>query len=112
MAIEDGGQDRGTSVGGGRHEQPQAPGDDFGSEAERLELRHGAIRISGELDAIGVHDERAANLKAAGDCRRSGGRKSSKPSRRIPKRRSWSLRANAKSAARPSAAWCARAARR
>ena len=52
---------------GNRHEEAQAPGDDFRSEAERLQLRHSAIGIAGELDAMRAHHQGAADLQIAGE---------------------------------------------
>ena len=49
-----------------RHEEPQAPGDDFGGEAERLQLRDHAIGEAGQLDAMHAHHQRAADLQPAG----------------------------------------------
>ena len=60
-------KDRRASILGGRHEEPQAPGDDFRGEAERLELRHGAVGKAGELDAMRAHHQRAADLQSAGE---------------------------------------------
>ena len=60
-------KDRRAAIFGGRHEEPQAPGDDFRGEAERLQLRHGAVGIAGELDAMRVHHQRAADLQIAGE---------------------------------------------
>src|SRR5260370_42502307 len=67
MPVEDRAQHRRASIFGGRHEEPQAPGDDLRGEAERLELRHGSVGEAGELDAIRAHDEGAAELQTAGE---------------------------------------------
>ena len=56
-----------SAILGDRHEQAQAPGDDFRGEAERLQLRNGTVGIAGELDAIRVHHQRAADLQIAGE---------------------------------------------
>ena len=55
---------RSSAVG---HEEPQAPGDDLGDEAERLQLADGAVGEAGELDAMRAHHQRAADLQIAGE---------------------------------------------
>ena len=50
--------------------EAQAPGDDFRNQPKRLQLRHRAIGVAGELDAVGVHHQRAADLEIAGKIER------------------------------------------
>jgi hypothetical protein len=67
MAFEVCSEQRRTAIFRNRHEEPQAPGDDLREEAERLQLRHGAIGEARQLDAVSAHDEGAADLHAAGE---------------------------------------------
>src|ERR1700730_2708190 len=70
MAVEDRAEHRRASAcawAGDGQEQPQAPGDDLRGEAERLELRYGAVGKAGELDAMRAHDQRPADLLPAGE---------------------------------------------
>ena len=67
MAVEDCAEDRRAAFFRGRHEEPQAPGDDLRGEAKRLQLRHGAVGEAGQLDTMRAHDERAADLKIVGE---------------------------------------------
>ena len=46
MAVEKRGENRRAAILGDRHEEPQAPGDDLGDEAERLQLRRRRRRRS------------------------------------------------------------------
>src|SRR5690349_11383313 len=65
MAIEERGKDRRSPVLSRRNEEAQAPGDDFGDKAERLQVRHRAVAIAGEFDAVRVHHQRTAELEIA-----------------------------------------------
>ncbi len=57
MARDNGGEDRRSAVWRRRNKQSQAPGDDFGSEAERLQLWDGAVGVAGKFDAMDAHDQ-------------------------------------------------------
>ncbi len=61
------GKDCRATIFGSRHKEPQAPGDDLRDEAERFQLRYGAVREAGELDATCAHHGATPDLQAAGE---------------------------------------------